>query len=126
MAESNVAQVIASHQERVTFHTLRSLIEQRILITHNNSIKHWKGDHGTVTIKKEQLEDIIHAYTNAGGKYIDAHAWYFTPDSFKNIITTLYDLSYIQLKIAEIYPTLYGRNEFWAILKKTTGVTSEV
>lgn len=121
MSETNVAHVIDIHHKRQRFHSLCSLLENRLLTTHNDSVKHWKGEHGEIdfTAYAEKFKNVIAEHKNSAGHYIDAHAWYFIPDSFRKIMTILYELSYIQLKIEEIYPTLYGKNEFWAILKNS-------
>ncbi len=122
MPLSNIAQIIESHLENRIFHSLRNFIECRALITHNDVVKHWKRDHGNpLSSIKERIENAIIEYKKAlaSQEYVDLHAWYFTPNSFKYIIEGLSLASYIQFTIEQIYPTRYKKNEFWAILKKT-------
>ncbi len=115
---SNLAQIIEAYVENRTLHSLRSVIEHRALTTHNESKKHWQGEHGTLYSSiKERVECALAEHKEAQGNYIDVHAWYFIPDSFKKIIHALNELSYIQFSTERVYPTLYGNNEFWVILK---------
>lgn len=122
MSLSNLGQIIESHIENKILHSLRSFIECRALTTHNDAEKHWKGDHGNpLPSLKEKIENAIVEHKKASilKEYVDLHAWYFTPNSFKSIIEGLHLASYIQFTVARIYPTRYKKNEFWAILKKT-------
>lgn len=54
----------------------------------------------------------------ADGDYIDVHAWQFTPESFRLITQTLFDLGFIDMKPYRVYATPRPRNEFTAVLTK--------
>jgi 2-polyprenyl-3-methyl-5-hydroxy-6-metoxy-1,4-benzoquinol methylase len=115
---SNLAEVIVAHYEGRKVHTLRSVIEHYALTTHNHSLRHWQRDHGA------EFEDFdsryraaIHAFDDAKGKYIDVHAWYFTPDSVNRILSALRNIGLIKLCVQRVYPTRYGSGEFWIILR---------
>jgi hypothetical protein len=58
-------------------------------------------------------------YRSAEGGYIDVHAWYFTPESFRETISALAAIFPISLTPIRIYPTRYSGLEFFAILRKT-------
>lgn len=119
---SNLAQIIESYIENRIFHPMRSFLECRALTTHNEASKHWKGDHGDpFSSIKERIENAIAECKKSLmlKEYVDLHAWYFIPTSFKKIIEGLNTLSYTRFTIERIYPTRYGTNEFWAILKKS-------
>jgi SAM-dependent methyltransferase len=114
---SNLAEVIVAHHEQRKVHSLRSVIEHHALTTHNDSLRHWQGDHG------EAFENIGHRYREAlrefdgaERKYIDVHAWYFTPDIASNILSTLRRIDLNPLSVQRVYSTRYGANEFWIIL----------
>jgi SAM-dependent methyltransferase len=117
--ESNIAQVITAYLDNKKLHSLCSILEQTGLTTHNDSQQHWKGEHGeeNLSIISQKIRDKLAAQATDG--YVDVHAWYFTPDSFRKIMTILNLLAYTQFKIERIYNTLYGTNEFWVILKKS-------
>lgn len=84
---SSLAEVIIARREQRKVHTLRSLIEHRALVTHNDSRRHWRGDHGVRFENVEQrLQAALREFDEAGGGYIDVHAWYFTPDSASTIL----------------------------------------
>ena len=118
--ESTLAQVVAANIEQRQKHTLNSVIEHRCLTTHNNPYLHLVGLHGKPLLSdslKNRLHQSIDEYNNSYG-YIDVHAWYFTPQSFKLLIAQLFDAGLIKLKIEKIYATVPGKLEFFAILSK--------
>jgi hypothetical protein len=51
-------------------------------------------------------------------RYIDAHCWKFTPDTFRYIVNTLCEIGEIDFKLEKIYPTRPGSVEFYVILEK--------
>jgi SAM-dependent methyltransferase len=119
--ESNLAQVIEAWVTGNTRHCLRSVIEHRALTTHNESLRHWQGDHGEAYLSvKERCEIAFADYKNSEGRYIDVHAWYFTPESFRQMILCLTRISFIGLELSRVYTTRYGDIEFWAILRNPT------
>jgi 2-polyprenyl-3-methyl-5-hydroxy-6-metoxy-1,4-benzoquinol methylase len=114
---SNLAEVVAAHYERRTAHTLRSVIEHRALTTHNDSSHHWQGDHGTnFDNVKDRVEIALREFDDANGRYIDVHAWYFTPDSACAILSALHGMGLIKFSVRRVYPTRFGANEFWLVL----------
>ncbi len=116
---SNLSEVIVAHREQRKMHILRSVIEHRALITHNDSLRHWQGDHGVIFDNFEQrLQAALQEFDDANGKYIDVHAWYFTPESASVIFTALQSTSLSQLVVHRVYSTRYGAGEFWMILIK--------
>ena len=115
--ESTIAEVISANIEKKERHSLKSVIEHRALTTHNDSYRHWNGDHGDIENKIDKIKAAISEYNT--GAYIDVHAWYFTPESFKKIIMQLNDLDIINLKVKRLYPTPKGSLEFYVILGKS-------
>jgi SAM-dependent methyltransferase len=114
---SNLAEVIAAHYERRTVHTLRSVIEHRTLTTHNDNSRHWHGDHsGNFDSVKNRVKAALWEFDDANGRYIDVHAWYFTPDSAYGILSALHGIELIKLSARRVYPTRFGANEFWLVL----------
>jgi SAM-dependent methyltransferase len=114
---SNLAEVIVAYHERRKVHTLRSLIEHRALTTHNDSLRHWQGDHGVMLDDFEQrLQGAFAEFATAKGKYIDVHTWYFIPDSAVAVLSALQRMGLSRLGVRRVYSTRYGRNEFWMIL----------
>jgi len=122
IAESTIADVINAHGEKRTNHSLRSVIEHRVLGTHNNPVLHWQGHHGSSFlpgIDCDRLQSAIDEYNNACGKYIDVHAWYFTPSTFRNIIDTLKSIGFIDFTVERCYYTPKFSLEFTAILRRS-------
>lgn len=115
---SSLAEIMTARHERRKAHTLRSVIEHRALITHNDSLRHWQGDHGVMFENFEQrLQTALQEYEDIKGGYIDVHAWYFTNDSAFAILAALHSMGLSQLAVDRVYAPRYGTNEFWMILR---------
>jgi SAM-dependent methyltransferase len=117
--ESTLAGVIEAHVENRKTHSLRSVVEHRALTTHNDPLQHWRGNHGEFMVSiGSRVEAAIAEYQAADGAYIDVHAWYFSPPSFRELVRALNETCYTGLYVERVYSTLYGMFEFWAILRK--------
>ncbi len=117
---SSIADILDAHINKATKHSLKSIINNQLLLTHNDRVKHFFGSHGkqpNLADLKNELNDIIDKYTNSD-KYIDAHAWIFTPRSFKENIEILNQLGYINLELKELTMPIFNTFEFAAVLVK--------
>ncbi|KEZ21336.1 hypothetical protein CP98_00013 [Sphingobium yanoikuyae] len=117
--ESAVGEVVQAHHERRTSHILRSVIEHHALNTHNDPRRHWAGDHEVEHGKPlaDRIQDAIGIYKNSEG-YVDVHAWYFTPNSFVNVMSNLMEGGFTELSVVECHASLRDELEFFAIMKK--------
>ena len=99
-------------------HHVGSVIEHWALTTHNDSSRHWEGDHGQPNIESttESLEHAIAECRADPERYIDVHAWQFTPASFYQVIDLIAGLGWIRLRPIMVFPTVRPRNEFCAVL----------
>jgi SAM-dependent methyltransferase len=121
IAESTLADVLQAHAERRTAHVLASIVEHRALITHNDTGRHWAGDHEDPDYRfgvAERAQAAIREFVEAGGAYIDVHAWQFTPDSFFLLIDQLAQMGMSPLKIDKVFCTTRDKNEFAAVLAR--------
>jgi SAM-dependent methyltransferase len=124
IAESTIAQIVEAHMEHRSTHTLRSVIEHRALTTHNDPARHWRGDHADPDYRTSiaaRTQAAAAEFAAAQGRYIDVHAWQFTPDSFREIMTLLCELGYSSMRPLRVYGACHGRNEFTAVLQKSGG-----
>jgi len=121
--ESSVVDVLEAHYRKDTRPPPSALLRHLLLRTHNDSIRHWKGDHGTpdlpeglgskagvMQLKLQQLHETT--------DYIDTHTWVFTPGSFAEIVQYLFHEGLTGLETERLYPTEYGSHEFYAVLIK--------
>jgi SAM-dependent methyltransferase len=117
--ESTIADIIFMNKSKHQKHTIKSVIEHRVLTCHNDCIRHWNNDHGNQTIDENysRLLDSIKEYENST-EYLDVHSLQFTPTSFNKIINLLNKNNFIDLKVHQIYNTLHNTNEFFVILQK--------
>ena len=118
--ESTIADVLDAYISGRSRHSAKSVIEHRFLTTHNDSSRHWAGDHEGVPYLSDdgQVERLVSTVNELrrSSSYIDTHAWQFTPDSFREIIDVLHTMKVIPFKMERVYPTLRNSNEFYAIL----------
>ncbi len=119
IAESTIADVLQAHHERRRLHTLSSVLEHVALTTHNDPHRHWAGDHGPAipADQPQRLQRVMREHGLSAGRYIDVHAWYFTPDRFRAIIESLAALDLTGFEIAGVYDPARDRNEFCAVLR---------
>jgi SAM-dependent methyltransferase len=119
--ESTIADAIDAHFSSRTRHTIKSVIEHWVLITHNDPVSHWRGEHGTpiLNVEFQRLPDAIEELRSKPDSYIDVHAWRFTPESFRNIIEIIERLGFAPMHVLRIYQTPFGSNEFFAILQRS-------
>ncbi|MBQ3337217.1 MAG: methyltransferase domain-containing protein [Selenomonadaceae bacterium] len=144
--ESTVSEVIDAFANERKIPRLADVINLAYTRTHNNSILHWLGEHGKrygyrdtpladdlkvevmgeyffddgKGISREKFLPLIEKYSEAlaQGEYISAHNWRFTPDSFRYIINLLNALEFIDLPLYRCCHTIWGRQEFLAMLEK--------
>lgn len=118
LVPSTTAQVVGAHVEGRRVHTAASVIEHRALTTHNDPVRHWAGDHGDPADQRAQrITGALREISDAAGGYIDVHAWYFTPPSFRQIIDDLRECGLAGFSVQRMFPTRPNANEFWCILQ---------
>ena len=115
---STIADVVEAHRAARSVHTLKSVVEHRALITHNDAVEHWAGNHGVVGDKAVRAAAALAEFDRAAGAYIDVHAWYFTPSTFRELLLDLRSMAVIPDFDIKVYNTVKGRNEFCAVLRK--------
>ncbi|MGA9422663.1 MAG: methyltransferase domain-containing protein [Rhodanobacteraceae bacterium] len=122
IAESSIADVLGASLRRRKLHNAVSVIRQLALTTHNDAGRHWRGDHGEPLYKSsiDALRGAVQSYLISSDTYIDAHAWHFTPESFRGVLQTLFDLGVSPFKPVRVYHTVFGAIEFYAVLEKCT------
>jgi SAM-dependent methyltransferase len=116
IAPSTIAEVLDAHEQRRKVHTLRSVIEHRALTTHNQPDRHWSEPELRLCVNASVVGAAIEEWRAAQGGYLDVHAWYFTPESFSEIVRLLRELAFSPFDLERLYPTRRGSNEFWAVL----------
>lgn len=116
LPESTIADVLEAYIERRRRHRISDVIAHLTLTTHNDPIRHWAGDHadaGDVAARATKALEVLHQH---GDRYIDVHAWRFTPDSFRAVCETLYAMGLSGLRPARVYDTPHDMIEFCAVL----------
>ena len=91
--------------------------------THNDPAEHWAGRHGkeprfSMGERHTLVRKVLTECLGASG-YLDAHAWQFTPHSFRSISYELPSLEMICLDPLRVYQTSFNSFEFYAALGKS-------
>jgi SAM-dependent methyltransferase len=121
IAESTIAGIVSAHRHRHKVHRVESVIEHRALTTHNHPLRHWKGDHANPDYWSSipsRANAALQEIAASNGRYIDVHAWQFTPPGFRRIMQNLVSMGLTSLRPIRVYDTPCGSNEFTAILQK--------
>ena len=145
-SESTIMEVIDAFANERKIPRLADLISSTYTCTHNDAVLHWLGEHGKPFSCRdisrdndaklmfigeyffddykgsfqEKILHLIDKYAEAIelNKYISAHNWRLTPDNFRYILDVLNELHFIDLKIFRLCHTIWGRQEFTAMLEK--------
>ena len=146
-AESTLSEVLEAFAAKRKIPRLADVINFAYTRTHNGAILHWLGVHGEqygyrnqapvegdahAEISGEYFQDdgqgasiqkishLVDKYSEAlsKGKYISAHNWRFTPDTFGYIVDMLRRLNLIGLSRYRLCQTIWGRQEFIVMLEK--------
>jgi len=119
--ESTIAGVLQAHRERRSHHSLQSVIEGAAFSTHNDAAVHWQTPPEPLDDEElaNRVEAALKEFDAAEGDYLDVHAWYFTPSSFRAIASTLFKLGLTDLEPVRVFNTPRNRLEFCAIVEKS-------
>ena len=122
LAETTIADVLTAYSRAARVHDLGHVIEHRAMTTHNDTGRHWAGDHGGPAYETNvaMLEYALREHRDSAGGYVDVHAWKFTPRSFATLTGLLHQIGLTRLRPTVVYNTVRSRNEFCAILTKGT------
>lgn len=119
LPETTVAEVVEAHVEGRTVHAPRHVIEHIALTCHNDTLEHWKGEHGARPDGTDgRLPGAIARIQEAKGGYIDVHAWKLTPTVLREIMGALDRSRLVDMEPVRIYDTPFGRNEFGVVLRR--------
>lgn len=123
---STIEEILGAHLDGHEWHSARSVVQRLTLLTHNDSARHWAGDHGTLgdnpsyqgMDRRALLQRAIFEFDSFDRKPPSEHSWFFTPDSFRSIIDDIVSLELTDLRLERLYPTMWNAIEFWVVLTK--------
>ena len=116
LPESTVEDVLAAYGRRT--HSAQAISDHFMMTTHNRRIMHWLGVHGKRGPNQSAQRRTQEALRAAeAGRYVDVHAWIFTPESFHELITALHKLGKTRLEIEVLHDTGFPELEFFAVLR---------
>ena len=121
---STIAQVLEAYYSGRSAHTLQSVIEHVAMTSHEDADHYWDEPcTPRPPVNPQDVREAIELWQSDDP--VDVHAWFFTPDTFREIITTLHALGLIGFELERLYPTVSGSNQFYAILRAVAEPTQE-
>jgi predicted SAM-dependent methyltransferase len=116
---SSLAHVIDAHLHRHTRHSPGTLAEYYLNVVSQNGNIIWKHDsignfhfiHSLQMAQDAMQQDL------ESGEYQDAHAWCFSPSSFRLLIHDLFQLGLVPLQEVDFFPTV--GSEFYITLARS-------
>ncbi|WP_395666501.1 methyltransferase domain-containing protein [Methylocella sp.] len=118
---TSLADALGAHVEGRRRHSAESLLRAKLIRTHNDPGAHWRGSHGApigLSLGDARIREAFGQTAAEASAYADTHAWYFTPESFRDVVCALRRLSLHGLDVERVYNTPFGRIEFAATLRK--------
>ncbi|MFM9107099.1 MAG: hypothetical protein ACKOWF_10435, partial [Chloroflexota bacterium] len=120
---TTIGAVLDAYRREDAVSSWRAQVDSLTLETHNDPLRHWLGDHGSV--RDVTPDDIAVALATAEQREEGApeaaaacRTWFFTPSSFRTIVWLLRDVGLCVFEPLRVYPTLRDSSEFWAVLRK--------
>ena len=120
--ETTIADIIEAHEEKRTVHTLANVVKHVAETTHNDTPRHWAGDHadpGFEVSIRWRINRALKTFRAHDGSYIDVHAWRFSPATFRSLMNILSATKRIPFQVSRVYDTPRPQVEFMAILQKS-------
>lgn len=124
MPLTNIGDILDAYYSNRKLHTLKNLVQHYTYKVHNDAKEHWQY-YNSNTRSLYQPTDAIKVmntlinYANADKEfYLDAHAWYFTPWNFSDIVNCLMKLELIKFDRILCNGTVENNQEFTVILEK--------
>jgi SAM-dependent methyltransferase len=118
---TTIEDVVAMTDQGPAANVERAIYDVYYNLAHNDCLKHWLGLHGerltTPATAKAEYDTAIARYRD--GYYRDVHACHFTPSSFQEILTTLYETDRSALRPIVVHDTHFADLEFFAVLEKS-------
>ncbi|KAF0206972.1 MAG: type 11 methyltransferase [Methylocystaceae bacterium] len=115
---STVGQIIQAHLDKRTHHTPGQIFDHVLMVATREGKIVWSTSDtdliGLMYPKEMAAEALQWAAESAG--YNDAHAWQYTPSSFRMLVEMVSELGYVSLKEAQFIET--GGFEFFISLSR--------
>lgn len=119
--ETTIAEVIGQHFSPTANHPLQAVLGFRIEGCHNDTGRHWAGDHGPIPLNLDWVGQVLKMYD--ANALDDIHRWIFTRNSFEKLFNDLFRLGLSPLYPLRVYNVVKGYNIFNAVFIKNDGET---
>lgn len=114
---STIGGAVEAFMNKPTDYPLKVWVDRVFIGTHNESARHWNGDHGSMN--KSNLADrvgkAVEEYQSGYRYPMRPHMWAFYPENFADIMDVGYNLGYLKVPLKAVHETNRGANEFYAV-----------
>lgn len=116
---SSTGDVLQAHYDQLKSHPAGKIFDEFAYNCLRDGLPAWPRDHAGKLDFFRKAEDIpsVFEWIKKEGKFIDIHAWQFTPSSFRLIVNDLASMGFMGLKEREFRDT--GAAEFYMTLSKS-------
>ena len=113
---STLGQVIEAFRQERRTHSIANVIDANILGTHNDPLRHWAGDSPETPLDVRRARHALKTLEQAGGDYLDVHAWRFSSEEMRDTLNMLRALDLIAFDAIRVFSTPRDSGEFALIL----------
>ncbi|AZO06019.1 MULTISPECIES: class I SAM-dependent methyltransferase [unclassified Mesorhizobium] len=121
---SSIREVLTAYREKRVRHTPETLFEARALSVNRNGLGSWLAGSTAPLAFTGNFDHAWRSYqqdvASLDARYIDAHAWFFTPASFELLILELNYMRLLDVSITSLVES-HG-SEFIVQLRKTPAI----
>lgn len=120
---TGIREMLAAHREKRIRHTPETLFEARALGAVRGGAHAWISGTRTPIELAYDYADIVARYRqevvemDRSGPYVDAHAWFFTPASFRLAMLELFEMMLLDLEIVSLVES-HG-SEFFVQMRRS-------
>ena len=117
---STIVDVLSAYIDKRRTVDTRTMLSELALVTHNDTARHWAGDHGTPAAAQDHAvwRTAATSLEARGTDYVDAHVWQLTPESFACLCDDLLRMGLLGLVVESVFETPSRRHEFCALFRR--------
>jgi hypothetical protein len=114
---SSFLELFEAYIDKRSFHPSIIILEDRLIRTHNDPKRHWKGDHGDCPkFDPIKLKSVVDQIELKRGQYVNAHGWKFTPALFEQFLKMINEAGILKCEY-QVIPTAKNDFSFYVSLR---------
>lgn len=115
---STLAEAAEAHVQRLRKPSYRQVFDHFFNYSEVDAAQLWASAEYRDQIRPKHCPlEVANAASESLRRYIDAHCWVFTAESFVELLDQIASIKHMPFKIANLFPPERGTNEFFVTLK---------